>query len=219
MRECEDDRRGFAVLMEAIYGFYRQDLSDTTLAIWWASMRQFDLDAVREALNRHVMNPDTGQWLPKPADVVKMLGGTTLDAALMAWTKVDAAIRGVGSYMSVVFDDALIHVVIEEMGGWVILCQTKEKDYPFRANEFQNRYRAYRSRGELPTYPSRLIGLTEGTNGDRFKHVQGDTEYLRFIGEPAAAQLVLKGGVVGRSVRIGTIGQAVQTLALESPKS
>jgi len=77
---------------------------------------------------RHLMNPDTGQFLPKPADIVRMLGGRTLDRALMAWAKVDKAVRQIGTYESVVFDDALIHRVLHEMGGWVGMGQKTENE-------------------------------------------------------------------------------------------
>jgi len=41
-----------------------------------------------------------------------------------------------------VFDDVLIHVVIEDMGGWKD-CAIDDKQQPFVAKEFQDRYRGY----------------------------------------------------------------------------
>jgi hypothetical protein len=57
--------------------------------VWWQGLRQFDLDGVRVALGQHCMNPDSGQFPPKIADVVKMMGGSSLDSALVAWSKVE----------------------------------------------------------------------------------------------------------------------------------
>lgn len=106
-------------------------------------MKPFDLAAVKDALNRHCVNPDNGQFMPKPADVVKLLQGSSQDGALVAWAKVDRAVRQVGTYSTVVFDDPIIHRVVQDMGGWVALGDKREKEWPFVAKEFENRYRGY----------------------------------------------------------------------------
>ena len=66
--------------------------------------RLTDLRAVADALNRHAVNPDNGQFLPKPADIVRLINGNTVDRALVAWSTVERAIRSTGPYQSVVFD-------------------------------------------------------------------------------------------------------------------
>src|SRR5438132_401555 len=115
----------FQTLMQGVYDFYGKDLSKFALSVWWQAMRPYDFHAVTEALNRHCVNPDAGQFMPKPADVVRMMQGSTQDAALVAWSKVERAVCGVGSYQSVVFDDPLVHRVVYEMGGWIALCAKK----------------------------------------------------------------------------------------------
>src|SRR5260363_262611 len=82
----------------------------------------------------------------------------------IAWANVDQAVRGVGPYQSVVFEDALIHRVLAEMGGWIPLGSKTEDEWPFVHNEFVNRYRGYRMRSETPDYPPVLIGLFEAQN-------------------------------------------------------
>ena len=61
---------------------------------------------------------------------------------MQAWTQVATAIREVGAYHSVIFANPLIHRVIRDMGGWIALCHSKTTDLPFRAREFETRYRA-----------------------------------------------------------------------------
>jgi hypothetical protein len=158
--------------------------------VWWAAMKPFDLDAVKDALNRHCVNPDSGQFLPKPADVVRMLQGSTQDAALVAWSKLDRTVREVGTYRSVVFEDALIHRIVLEMGGWVALGTKTEDEWPFLRNEFVNRYRGYRGRSEIPEYPPVLIGLAEASN----RKVGFDSEPPVLIGNPVTAQAVMQRG-------------------------
>lgn len=207
----ERDRAEFAEVVGAVFTYYGKDLSASVLEIYWEGLRQYDLLAIRGALGRHAKNPDTGAFLPKIADVEKMLGGTTLDSGLVAWSKVAKAIESVGSYYTVVFDDALIHRVLEEMGGWVELCRVTTKELPFKQNEFVNRYRGYRMRSEVPTYPARLIGIFDGENSAA-GYAVGD-ENVRMIGVARAAKLVLAGGSSTPRLGISTLAEAA-TMAL-----
>jgi hypothetical protein len=188
----ENDKEGFATVLAGVYALYRVELSDSVLGMWWAAMQGFELQAVRVALGRHCMNPDSGQFLPKPADVVKMLGGTTGDSALVAASKLEDTLKHVGTYMTVVFDDPLIHRVVDEMGGWIELGKVTAKDWQFRRTEFVARYRGYKARGEVPAYPARLVGIVDAENG--VKGYQVDDTNLRLVGELKVAMAVLQGG-------------------------
>jgi len=184
------DNEQFVALIGDVYAFYRQDFSRFAAGVWLQAMQPFDFRAVADALNKHCVNPDNGQYLPKPADIVKMLQGSTQDSALVAWSKVDAAIRMRGTYVSVVFDDPIIHRVILEMGGWVQIGGKGEKDMPFLRNEFVNRYRGYKMRNETPEYPRVLICIAEAHNNQ-----EGFESALPvLIGDPEKAKAVLLGG-------------------------
>jgi len=186
----EADRPDFAKLIGAVYAFYRQDTSQFAIGVWWEACKPFDLAAVRDALNRHAINPDNGQFMPKPADIVKLLQGSTKDAALVAWAKVDKGIRQCGTYRTVAFDDPLIHRVIQDMGGWIMLGSKSEDEWPFVAKEFESRYRGYKSRNEVPEYPAKLLGITEAENS-RYGYA---SEPPTLIGKPEEAKRVLLGG-------------------------
>ena len=188
MRTDEFDK--FHEGIVGVMSFYGRDVSQFAMDVWWNAMRPFDLPAITEAFNRHLTNPDTGQFAPKPADIVRMLGGRTQDRALVAWSKVDRAVRSVGTYASVAFDDPLIHRVLHDMGGWVGLGQKTEDEWPFVAKEFENRYRGYAMRGETPDYPQELIGIAEAYNGR--KGMRSDPP--RLIGDRTAAERVMSGG-------------------------
>lgn len=186
----EKDRKQFFVLIAGVYAFYDKGFSDFAGRVWWEAMKPFDFAAVGEALNRHCVNPDVGQFMPKPADVVRMLEGSTQDAGLVAWAKVDRAIRQIGTYRSVAFDDALIHRVIADMGGWVEIGTKNEEEWPFLRNEFVNRYRGFRGRSEIPEYPPVMIGICESQNSR-----QGfDVEPPLLIGDQGKAMQVLQMG-------------------------
>lgn len=180
----------FKKLLSGVHDFYAKNMSQFSLSVWWEALRQFDYDAISMAMSRHLANPDTGQFMPKPADVMKMLGGTTQDRAQMAWSKVDKALRHLGTYRTVAFDDPLIHRVITDMGGWPMFGQKTENEWPFLAKEFETRYRGFSMRNERPEYPKSLTGLADmGNLRNGFKPAD-----VVLIGDKAAAQKVLAGG-------------------------
>ena len=112
-----NDFQKFKEGLQGVMSFYRQEVSDFALDVWWSALKIYDLRAISEAFGKHVANPDNGQFPPKPADIVRMLQGSSQDSALVAWSKVDKAVRSIGLYETVVFDDPIIHRVIMDMGG------------------------------------------------------------------------------------------------------
>lgn len=186
------DERRFDMLLEAVYAFYGKDLSEFTVSVWWNAMRPFDLHAVKDAFGRHAANPDTGRFLPFPADILALLGGgRSIDVAQAAWSKVNHALRSVGPYQSVAFDDALIHRVLQDMGGWIALGYKSEHEWPFVAREFCERLRGYILRGERPDYPAVLAGLAQTDNES---HGHAHTDSVVLIGDPSRARQVMERG-------------------------
>lgn len=186
-----DDFEAFSELVSATSDVLdRKPLSGTALQVWWAALSMYDFAAVRRAFSVHMRDPDRGQFMPKPADIIRAIGGTTQDAALRAWAMVDKAVRQVGTYQSVVFEDAYIHRAIADMGGWIALGQKKEDEWPFVAREFENRYRGYAARRESPEYQRVLIGVYEAANATNGQPIAPP----RLIGNPERCNAVLAGG-------------------------
>ena len=187
------DFDGFVDIIQVVAEQYGKKLSEGVIALYWQGLQDFDLAAVRDALGRHIRNTDTGQYMPKIADIIKMLQGSSLDSALSAWAKVDRALRQVGPYETVVFDDPLIHRVLHDMGGWMMLGQKTDDEWPFVAREFEQRYRGFKSRNERVEYPAKLIGLSEAHNAkEGHKAAQP-----MLIGDATQAKAVMLAGANG----------------------
>lgn len=144
-----EDHAEFSALLTDALAFYRQDVSRFALDVWWAACERFDIEQVRTALTAHAMDPERGQFAPKPADVVRQLAGTATDRAMLAWGKVLGAISSVGAYTDVVFDDPAIHAVVEDLGGWPKVCRGELKELSYLQHRFTEAYRAYAGRGEF----------------------------------------------------------------------
>jgi len=188
-----EELESFTEIMQAVSEQYGKTMTDNLLSLYWQGLQDFDLPAVRDALGRHLRNTDTGQFMPKIADIIRMLKGTSQDAAFSAWSKVDKAVRQIGPYESVVFDDPLIHRVLHDMGGWMGLCEKTDDDWPFVAKEFETRYRGFKSRNERIEYPAKMIGVFEAHNAKEGHKVAPPM----LIGDKAKAESVLAIGTTG----------------------
>lgn len=193
-----NDKIRFATVLMGVAEYYGKPLSEGVVELYWQGLREFDFEAVSKAFWDHTQNPDSGQFMPKIADIVRILQGRTSDQATVAWTKVDNAVRRVGTYHDVVFDDPIIHRVIADMGGWIAMGQKNDDEWPFVQREFENRYRGYRIRNETPEYQSRLIGISNAYNQKEGFKLQKPM----LIGDERKAQQVLLGGSVNAPIAI-----------------
>lgn len=157
------DQAAFGQLLTDALAFWRQDVTTFTLSVWWEACLRFELEQVRKALTAHAMDPERGQFAPKPADLVRQLQGTHTDRALLAWGRVWDAMQSTGAYRSVDFGDPIAHAAIVDIGGWVSLCRINLDDLPFVQKRFCDAYRLYSARGK-PDAPLRLAGESELTN-------------------------------------------------------
>lgn len=185
----ESDKEQFAQTMVGIGELYAKSISPQLISLYWEALKRYELDEVVRGLNQHVVDPDSGQFMPKPADVVRQVDGDTNSQALTAWSKVEGAISRVGHWRSVVFDDAIIHAVIEDMGGWTNLCMVTNEEIPYRRNEFEKRYRGYANRGVVD-YPKKLMGRADAHNEQQGFPVNQPV----MIGDVNHAKLILEGG-------------------------
>lgn len=65
----ELERVAFAEAMRDVAAYYDRKLPNPVLAMYWSGLSDLPLDAVKRALNRHVQDPQAGQFMPKIADI------------------------------------------------------------------------------------------------------------------------------------------------------
>lgn len=202
------DRERFSQLITDVLAFYGQKISIFALGVWWQACQPFEFEAVQRALSRHAMNPERGQFAPKPADLVREMQGTPTDRAARAWSLTIDACSRVGSYTDVVFDDPIIHAVIEDLGGWPALCRTETAQLSYAQHRFTEAYRAYSHRGDLTKWPKKLTG-------DR----SPDEIYMQrglppprpvLIGDATRAMQVLAGGTTDGRHHLTTLNAALE---------
>lgn len=206
-----NDKREFLKLLQGVYEFYgkRDALTDFAAQVWWNACQSFEFEELSKAFSAHLVNAESGQYLPKPADIVRALQGTTTDRAAMAWGKVFEAMQSVGAYTDVVFDDPAIHAVIEDLGGWPKLCRGETKDIGYTMHRFCEFHKAYTGRREFQ-YTAIMRG--DRSPDSEFKKAGLNPPAPKLVGNPQKAQEVMKGGsLTGKTL----ITDASQLLKLE----
>lgn len=190
----DQDKVEFAKVWTAAYQMYSKEATKPVLSMAFNSLRNYSIEDIRRGLSAHMRNPDTGQYAPKPADVIKHIGGNSQSAAGEAWAKVDYAVRCVGPWRSVVFDDPKIHAALERLGGWQKVANTDGKEYPHLQNHFLKLYQGFTVQPPA-TFPCKLIGTAEHENSLSDSFTRGrQLEEPALIGNPEKARSVYQGG-------------------------
>ncbi len=181
----------FAKQMMVVGELYKTPVSELLAELYWTSLEGYEFADIKRAIKQHINNADQGRFMPKPADLVKIIDGSGQAKAQLAWSKVAKAIARIGHYKTVVFDDPLIHRVIDDMDGWCRLCMVTDKELPFKAREFEQRYTSYLLKPPME-YPKQLSGYTEQHNS-----AHSFPEHVKLplaVGNQQKAQAVLENG-------------------------
>lgn len=198
-------RRALLATLTGVYSFYEKELTEFHFAVWQRALEDFDMEVITSAFDAHMMDPESGKWMPKPADIAKLLHGTRAERSAVAWGLVLHACQRVGAYASVAFDDPVVHCVIEDLGGWPAVCRVQIDELPFLEARFHKAYAAHAKAGTQ--HPPRLVGITDASNGLRgFGHSDPV-----LIGDPKRAALTL---TTGSTMPRASIARASDVLAL-----
>jgi hypothetical protein len=174
MREA--DKAEFAACMVACGEYYRQPekMSKVILSLWWDALQEYDLDTIKRAMSMHMRDHDRGRFMPLLADLMRWIEGDTTDRARAAWDIAREAVRNVGPYQSVAFDDPMVAEVIEQCGGWNRLCSLEEEEIKWTEKEFVAKYSGALSNGRKSNHRGVLWGIADTAN-----MAQGLTQWVR----------------------------------------
>ena len=213
----KSDYRKFEESLAAAASLYgKEPPAGFVLRLCWDAFASYTIEEFLAGLSRHITNPDNGQFWPKPADIIRCIGGKTSDSSATAWAKVDKAVRTVGTYQTVAFDDPLIHAVLAQMGGWIALGNKTEDEWPFVQKDFESRYRGFATRQIVPEYPAVLRGTADVANdSNRSSWRPGIAQYQSqpvLIGPPDAVNAVISNGGNQAGVQITRLADLTDKL-------
>ncbi|HVV68008.1 MAG TPA: DUF6475 domain-containing protein [Gammaproteobacteria bacterium] len=155
----------FVELLTALSLSYGQSLNEFMIERYWLTLERFEFAEVKKALYAcTTQNPDKGQFMPQATEILRHIEGSTEIQALKAWALVLKIVRQVSSYDSLVFDDPILHRVIDDMGGWISLCETTLDEMKWKGYTFQKLYAAYVLQPPAH-FPKKLLGRAAWQNG------------------------------------------------------
>lgn len=161
------DKQKFRELMMIAGEVYNREISKELLKAYFTTMTSLPIQQVSDAMMAHLQDPDSGQFFPKPADLVRHVIGTSKkraaeveDRAAIAWACVEREIRRIGSYGTLALEDKQALAAIKAMGGWKDLCSTELDKMEWRRKEFIRIYETY-DRTPIDQLPANLPGRIE----------------------------------------------------------
>jgi len=155
------NRAEFSKFMLMIAEIFGKTLSEALTEVYWETLKPFTDEQCKKAFGILITS---SQFFPKPVDLLEKIHGNQGEKAIIAWEKTYKAIRQVGSYESVKFDDPAIHSTIELMGGWVELCKMKTDEAKWKQLEFEKIYKVMVKKDK---HPESLAGRVEIENSAR----------------------------------------------------
>lgn len=192
----ENDKPRFAAAMNSLGVAFSKTLSDPDLDVWWSLVGDLPIEDFERAARLHARQ---GLHFPRPAELFALAGLPAIappsldDEAEIAAGKAFGAIRDVGMYRSVVFDDPVIHLVIEAMGGWGDFCRAP--DTTSRRVNFARQYVAQRKRvQQLGIERIQIPRQCKGDHGETRAIPVGDRERILAWREKAAPLQITNGG-------------------------
>ena len=163
----EQDKAAFRDMMMAAGEVYGREITKPLLQMYFAALYQYGIDQAHVAMMAHMQNPDSGQFFPKPADLIRQISGTSKqqesaieDKASIAWACIERDIRRIGSYGTLKLDDKQALAAVKAIGGWQSLCQTETSKMEWKRKEFIRMYETF-ERTPLDALPASLPGRIE----------------------------------------------------------
>lgn len=195
----KDDKKQFSAMIKSVAQLFDKKITSGMMQVYWDCVQDYQLEHVRLALTYACKK---SKFFPKPADIQEFMSGTPDEAAALGFDKLITAIRSSGSIASVVFDDPVIHVVVDQMGGWLKVCKWETNELAFRQHDYVKRHTMLQRIG-VQSWPCKLKGSTELANQDHYP------EWVPppvFVGNRDAALSVLAGGLENfTAIEIGMI--------------
>jgi len=205
------DKAEFGRIWKAVREEYARPVTKEGLKIMFNALIRYDIDQIKKAITLHINDTDNGQFPIMPAHVVAQIEGRGDERAGAAWRKLYAAIGEIGNYSDVIFDDAIIHAIVDNEGGWQHVCMMVEDDLKFMQARFNKQYVQYVSKSGLFDYSKILRGAI---NLDRMsKNLEIDPPQT--VGNVEKCRQVYRIGTDNR-INIGRPNSIDELLVLET---
>lgn len=159
------DFERFCNALGTLAEIHDKNLSKFAIAAYFETLRGYSIEKVESAISRAI---GTEEWFPKPIKLIEIITGggaqNIEDRAELEAHKVVEAVRRIGGYKSVKFEDPVtMAVVAQGFNGWSNLCNDlTENQVKWFVRDFVKIYAAYKRQGI--EHAGHLPGKTEIEN-------------------------------------------------------
>ena len=182
------DYSEFFERMTAVAEYFDKKLSPMAYDIYWNALKDISIDQFKFAVSEIARK---SRFFPKACEIIECATGksgmTFAETADTEAAKVLTAIRQLGSYESVCFDDPVTQAVIAQAySGWPKMCsELMAHEEKWFLKDFARLYVSF-AKGNIKQY-GRLCGIIERDNASNGY----DTEIkIRYIGNTSKAKQI-----------------------------
>lgn len=164
------DIEAFAEIMTIInetFGDSNKPVSDIKMKFYFKALADLDISELNTAAIV-LANTKTIKTFPTPAEIRNAVHGKPEDQAQIAWAKFLWAVRTHGGHATVVFDDPVIHAIVEREGGWIKVTEKTTDEMKWFGKDFLKIYAAYVPEMKRMSVPEKLVGIYEADNSGAF---------------------------------------------------
>lgn len=151
----------FEEVITGLAEMFKETLSDVQLELYWSALKDLEFDDFKRVSGELLKS---NIFMPKPVEFRERVGTSLETEAQLAYGKVEEAFTKAGADKSVIFDDSVIHAVIDNLGGWVKYCKLPKDEVKWWRKSFEEAYVNFKPLVEqgriIP--PVILVGLYAG---------------------------------------------------------
>lgn len=162
--DFKEFQRAFGTLCE----LFEKEATAIMQAVYFKALSQHEIGQVSKAIEAAIVSC---RFFPKPVELLELIEGggkqALEDAGHLAAVVVINAVKRVGAYNTVVFEDPVTAAVVQDgFGGWVRVCaELATKSEKWFAKDFAELYQVFRRGGR--TFNGKLLGILEVYNMER----------------------------------------------------
>ncbi len=156
----------FYCIFRVMSEYYGAHPSNSLMEIYWQAFKSWTTEDFQKACNAVMFTKkfrDQRQPLPLIPEIIEAVFGKPEDRAALAYHTLVEAMRRIGSWETVIFEDGAIGQAIDAMGGWEYVNGITIEEWKFRRRDFESLYLAHTNRGD--NEPVTCPGAFDKING------------------------------------------------------
>jgi len=165
VKMVEADKIEFIEIMTGLAGIFNHALSRIQINLYFDALRDLDFKDVKRAAN---IVARTCKFFPKPVEFREQILPNLDAQASLAYDKLHEAYLRFSPYHSVIFDDPVIHAVVNSLGGWLKLASLTIDEAKWYRKDFEAKYKHYAPQVRNLNVPTKLVGQFEIDNSEKF---------------------------------------------------